>query len=249
MQLAFRFWLHTAVWTGLILALLLAISLATGMGSEAFRTLPVWLGLALTLAPFPAGIGVAQSVFPEGRLSVRNGVTVAAAAGAVAVALFLVGNFVAPRFITPSEAGDPAAMTLGQLHSAAKEAVAQARSVAAPTAEDWYQANRLSWHFVRRTDGAVLPIMFGLLGLLVGYWSTRTPRREWQQAQQWAMGLFLLMSTYLAGENSYELIVVRAAGPVFFAGDMVLIVPGVLLIGLGWATVVETTKEDVGRRT
>ena len=33
-----------AVWTGIILALLLAISLATGMGTEAFRTLPVWLG-------------------------------------------------------------------------------------------------------------------------------------------------------------------------------------------------------------
>jgi len=245
MHLALRFWLHTTVWTGLILALLLAISLATGMGSDAFRTLPVWLGLALTLAPFPAGIAVTKLVFPAGRLSLPNGFTVAAAAGAVAVALFLVGNFVAPRFVTPSEPGDPSAMTLGRLHTAAKEASAVALTVAAPTAGDWYQANRLAWHFVRRTDGAVLPIMFGLLGLLVGYWSTRTARREWQQAQQWAMGLFLLMSTYLAGENSYELIVVRAAGPVYFAGDLVLIVPAILLIGLGWATVVETA----GRRT
>lgn len=241
MHLALRFWLHTTVWTGLILALLLAISLATGMGSEAFRALPVWLGLALTLAPFPAGIAVTKSVFPAGRLSLPNGFTVAAAAGAVAVALFLVGNFVAPRFVTASEAGDPATMTLGRLHTATKETSAVALTAPAPTAEDWYQANRLAWHFVRRTDGAVLPIMFGLLGLLVGYWSTRTPRREWQQAQQWAMGLFLLMSTYLAGENSYELIVVRAAGPVYFAGDFVLIVPGILLIGLGWATVVATT--------
>ncbi len=244
MRLVLRFWLHTAVWTGLILAILLAISLATGMGSESFRKLPIWLGLALTLAPFPAGIAVTKLVFPAGRLSVRNGFTVVAAAGLVAVALFLVGNFVAPRFVTSSEAGDPAAMTLGQLHAAAKEAAVESSNVVTPTAGDWYQANRLAWHFVRRTDGAVLPMMFGLLGLLVGYWSTRTPRREWQQAQQWAMGLFLLMSTYLAGENSYELIVVRAAGPVDFAGDFVLIVPSILIIGLGWATVVETA----GRR-
>jgi hypothetical protein len=244
MHLALRFWLHTAVWTGLILALLLAISLATGMGTESFRTLPIWLGLALTLAPFPAGIAASKLVFPADRLSLRNGFTVAAAAAVVAVVLFLVGNFVAPRFVTASEVGDPSAMTLGQLHTAAKEAAAESGRVATPTAGDWYQTNRLAWHFVRRTDGAVLPIMFGLLGLLVGYWSTRTRRREWQQAQQWAMGLFLLMSTYLAGENSYELIVVRAAGPVYFAGDFVLIVPSLLLIGLGWATVVETA----GRR-
>ena len=60
MHLALRFWLHTAVWTGLILVLLLIISLATGMGSESFSKLPIWLGLALTLAPFPAGIALTK---------------------------------------------------------------------------------------------------------------------------------------------------------------------------------------------
>ncbi len=241
MPLILRFWLLTAVWTGLILALLLAISLATGMGMDAFRQLPVWLGLALTLAPFPAGIGVARQVFPEDRLHIMKGLELGLAASAVALAMFLVGNFVAPRFVTPSDPGDPNAMTLTELHRSAKAAVAVAEAVDRPTAVDWQEANRLVWHFVRRTDGAVLPVLFGLLGALAGFWSGKVPRRELQQAQQWALGLFLLMSTYLAGENSYELIVMRAAGPVFFAGDFVLIVPAILLIGLGWATVVETT--------
>ncbi len=58
-----------------------------------------------------------------------------------------------------------------------------------------------------------------------------------RQLQHWSIGLFLIMSTYLAGENSYELIVLRAAGPVAFTGDFVLIVPTLLLMGLGWPAV------------
>jgi hypothetical protein len=50
------------------------------------------------------------------------------------------------------------------------------------------------------------------------------------------MGLFLLVSTYLAGENSYEMIVLRSAGPVYFAGDFVLVVPLLLLRGIGGPT-------------
>lgn len=78
--------------------------------------------------------------------------------------------------------------------------------------------------------------MFASIGMLAGLWAGWTRRRELVHAQYWAMGLFLVMSTYLAGENSYELIALQAAGPAFFAGFFVLIVPSILLIGLGWAT-------------
>ena len=95
---------------------------------------------------------------------------------------------------------------------------------------------------MRRTDGVALPFLFALIGTLTGFWACRLVSPQLVQLQLWAMGLFLLMSTYLAGENSYELIVMRSAGPVYFAGDFVLIVPMILLIGLGWPTLIVAWK-------
>jgi hypothetical protein len=112
--------------------------------------------------------------------------------------------------------------------------------------ERWLEANRLVWSYIRRTDGTLLPFLFGLIGVLTGFWSTWVRRREVQQAQAWALGLFLLMSTYLAGENGYELIVLRAAGPVFFAGDLVLVVPTLLLMGLAWPTALTLWRRHTG---
>lgn len=55
------------------------------------------------------------------------------------------------------------------------------------------------------------------------------------------------MSTYLAGENSFELIALQAAGPAFFAAWLVLIVPGALTIGLGWPTAMAVLTKPGGR--
>jgi hypothetical protein len=66
---------------------------------------------------------------------------------------------------------------------------------------------------------------------------------EMRQAQYWAMGLFLVIATYFAGENGYEMVVLRAVGPAAFAADFRLIVPGVLVIGLGWPTILSLWKQ------
>ncbi|MEE9133666.1 MAG: hypothetical protein V3U13_08900 [Gemmatimonadota bacterium] len=247
MRLALKFWGRLAIWTGILLLILLAVSLVFGGSvAEVFAHLPVWAGLALALAAFPAGIAVSSETFPEGQLVLRRVVEVALAAAAVSLLMLTLGNLVAPiasRSLASDRASatvaEPATMTLGQLHREAKEAVALARDAAGEEAiKRWRRANQLAWHFVRRTDGTMLPFLFGLIGVLVGFWSRWFPRREIQQLQQWALGLFLLVSTYLAGENSYELIVMRAVGPVFFAADLVLVVPSLLLLGMGWPTFV-----------
>ncbi len=103
---------------------------------------------------------------------------------------------------------------------------------------------------MRRTDGAALPMLLGLVGLLAGFWSSGSQRHELRHAQLWGMGLFLVLATYLVGENSYELIVLRAAGPIYFAGDLVLVVPALLAIGMGWPTVMtlwRRQQESEGR--
>lgn len=91
-----------------------------------------------------------------------------------------------------------------------------------------------------------MPLLLGLVGLLTGFWARGFERRELRQAQFWAMGFFLVLATYLVGENSYELIVLRAAGPVYFAGDVVLVVPALLAVGMGWPTVVTLWRREKG---
>lgn len=91
-----------------------------------------------------------------------------------------------------------------------------------------------------------MPLLLGLVGLLTGFWARGFERRELRQAQFWAMGFFLVLATYLVGENSYELIVLRAAGPVYFAGDLVLVVPALLAVGMGWPTVVTLWRREKG---
>ena len=70
---------------------------------------------------------------------------------------------------------------------------------------------------------------------------------------QWGIAAFLLVSTYFAGENGYEMILTHIGGPAEFVGDLVLIVPGTLIIGLGFATVARLVsqakvEERSGRR-
>lgn len=256
MRLLLRFWLAVGVWTALLLSLLLAVSFLSGQSArEVGGSLVSWLGLALALAAYPAGVHASGEVFREGGGVMRRAVTVALAAASVSVLLLGPGNFVAPvaqRWLASvadvevAEA-EPAVMTLTELQAAAREAAEQARSAAAGAAtHDWLVANRLAWHYVRRTDGTALPFLLGIVGLLTGFWASGFERRELRQAQFWGVGLFLVMATYLVGENSYELIVLRSAGPVYFAGDLVLVVPALLALGMGWPTVVTLWQREKG---
>ncbi|MFQ5890585.1 MAG: hypothetical protein ACE5JR_11105 [Gemmatimonadota bacterium] len=249
MRLALRFWAHLALWAGILLMILTAISLFTGQpGATVLAQLAAWSGLALALAAFPAGVAISSEALPKGRRVARRAAAAAAAAASVSLLIFVLGNWVGPaaqqwlagRPGPAVEVADAARMSLGELSSEVDAAVARARAAGSgPEAvRSWQAANRLGWHLIMRTDGALLPLLLGLIGVLTGFWSRWFPRPELRHAQLWAMGLFLVMSTYLVGENSYELIVLRSAGPMFFAGDLVLVVPALLLVGLGWPTLV-----------
>ena len=247
MRLALRFWKYLLLWTGILLVLLLAVTTVAGSGPrEVLVGLPVWLGLALALAAYPAGVAVADDTLPAGRLDIRRIVSVGLAAAAVSVLMLTLGNVAGPRLARAlavhgpaTGVTEPAYLTYTELKAAARAAVeaAEARP-GPPTAEGWREANTLAWYFIRRTDGTALPLLFAMVGVLCGLWAGRTRRRDLRRTQLWAMGLFLVMSTYLAGENSFELIAARTAGPAFFASDFVLVVPCLLIIGIGWPTVV-----------
>lgn len=254
MRLALEYWGRLAIWTGVLLVILVAITLIAGQGfAEVLAHLPGWAGLALALAAFPVGISVAPETFPDGRLVPRRVMELVLAAASVSVLMLTLGNVVGPaasRALSSESAMGQMApashMSLGQLAREAKAAAERAEaSTAVEAVRQWQIANGLGYHFVRRTDGTLLPVLFGLIGVLAGFWSRRTPRWQIQQAQQWALGLFLLMSTYLAGENGYEMIAMRIAGPAYFAGDLVLVVPSILLLGLAWPTAMTLLGERV----
>ena len=113
----------------------------------------------------------------------------------------------------------------------------------------WLEANILGWHYHRRLAAVLQPPLFMLIGLLLGFWGRRILTLGLGRGLYWAVGLFLVVSTYLAGENSYELVVLRAAGPVFFAGFFVLIIPPVLAAGLAIPTAVVLWWGETGAAT
>ena len=250
MRLAFRFWAQLGLWTGVLLAILIIVSLLMGgTWASTIARLPVWGGLALVLAAYPGGIAVSRQVLSRERFQFRSLVEVSIAALAVCVLTFLLAGYVGPvvvRWVDPqaATAGDPATMVLGELRREMIAAVELAQQAMDTEARElWLDANKLSWHYFSRTDSSLLPLLFGWIGLMAGYWARMLPRMEMRQAQYWAMGLFLVIATYFAGENGYEMVVLRAVGPAAFAADFRLIVPGVLVIGLGWPTILSLWKQ------
>ncbi len=242
MSLIPKFLAKLAIWTGLLLLAFMALS-ALGGWAEAFAHLPAWAGRALGLAAFPAGLAVAKDVLPDGSVSWSRLGTMLGLTVGLSVTTFVLANWVGPvaqRSIT-QDAGadwaDASTMSYGTLRHEVVAAIDIAKQQPeVNTIEHWLPANALLWQHDMRTLGSVLPFLFGWIGVLVGFWTRLTPRADLRQAQQWALGLFLVMSTYLAGENSYELIVLRAGGPVFFAGLFVLFIPTMLMFSLGWPT-------------
>jgi hypothetical protein len=229
------FIVHLVGWTAALVAAQVAAALAGG--EPVLRHLPAWGGLALVLAAYPAGISIAGSGLVGNRRSLpRLGLLLA---GVGTAALLLVG-WVGPGL--GSLAGledDLHGVDLGALYERARTALRAAGGAEGPhTIERWVEANRLAWHLVSRVAGALLAPLMAALGVLVGYWSGRTRRRELRLLQQWIIGLCLIVTTYLAGENSFELIVLRAAGPVYAVAWLRLVAPAVLLCGLSWTALV-----------
>jgi hypothetical protein len=254
MRLATRFWVHIAMWTGILFALLIVISLLSGQGgATVMSSLPGWGALALILSAFPAGLAVTSDAIPEGGPERRALLELAFSAVAVSVLALVLAGFVGPAASRWLDRDDPAAtglaaasqMSLGELRANMRVAVAEARAdEVTPANVRWRRANDLAWSYYSRTDGSlVLPVLFASLGVLMGFWSRLIPRSDVRQALHWAMGLFLVATTYLMGENSYELIVLQSAGYVDFAADFRLVIPAMLTAGMGWPTVLTLWKQ------
>ena len=264
MKVILRFWMYAGIWAIALYVLLVGVTVVMGQPfGDVVTNLPVWGGLALVLAAFPAGVTVSGDVLGSvhevdkvGDGWWRPPLLLTVGAAGIAAVFFVMAGYLGPA-VARSMAGEagalaivePTHLSLGELRQALIAATDEAERSGASTIENWLPANRLAWHYFTRTDSSVLPIFFALIGVLVGFWSRLTPRRQLQQAQQWAMGLFLLVTTYFAGENGYEMVILRAAGPAAFAADFRLLIPPTLVMALGWPTLlVLWTRHRIGTR-
>ena len=245
MRLLLSFWRAMVVWTGIVAIILFGITALTGSGEGLLVSAPVWIGMAFMLAAYPAGISAADLAIPDRSFSVSRMAAFVALAVSASLAAFVLANWIAPALLPPSPPGglpDPASMTLGEMHEELRLLGERAQGGPA-TAENWLPFNHIAYHLVRRTDGMLLPALFAWVGLLTGYWSSRIDRTELARLAEWGVGAFLLIATYFAGENGYEMILMRVGGPAEFVGNLVLIVPGTLIIGLGLATVADLLSD------
>jgi len=236
--MASTFIVHLAGWAGALVAAQIALGAAGG--GPVLSHIPVWAGFALVLAAYPAGIAISAEALGPGRPSFGSLLRFAALLAGLGVAMLLVLGWIGPGLaVSGTPEGDLHRLDLGTLYRRARAALRAAElATGPPTVERWLEANQLAWSFVSRLAGAALAILMAALGVLVGYWSSRTPRADLRRLQQWIVGLCLVVTTYLAGENSYELILLHAAGPVYPIAWLRLVAPAVLLCGLSWATVV-----------
>jgi hypothetical protein len=262
MGTAWRFGITLAKWSAAFALLLLAERLLVSLvrtDTGGIGTVPHWLPFALAICAFPAGVAVADEVVPAdysfrpGRIA---GLTLAAvAAGALAFAL---AAELAPaalrmtrdeRLMTgPHERVE---MSLAELTREADRAMTEATAggigeAAAGGVLQWLRANELAWELRRRAGVALLVPMMAWLGALVAVWSRWTPRVEVRRVQQCAAALCLLVGIYGMAENSFEMIVLRMAGPAEFAGWLKLTVPACFLIGLAVPTAAKILERDWG---
>lgn len=230
MLAATRFLLFLLPWSVATLLLLSGPTLLSAGPTGFLAGLKSWLPMAVTLAAYPAGLAAANAVWQPGEVSKR--LVAFALAGAIAsLALFVLINFVAP-------AGGTSLAELKQL----LQQTHQQATVGDATIDAWRPFNELAFQYTRRVDACLLPLILGGVGVCLGYWTSTPSRPHAARAAEWFLGAFLVVTTYFAGENGVELIIDQAAGPVTFVGDLVFIVPGALLAGLGVVVALELLR-------
>lgn len=241
MAMAIRFWIRTVGWALVLAAAFTLLSFLGGGGAAAGASFPGWLALGLALGAYPAGVSVSALVVGDDGLSPRRVATMAGAAVLVSVVFLVLAGFVGPALLGGAaergEIYESRAMNLMELRSAIAAEAAEvdpAGTLEPTTIQDWMPVNHLLWELWVRLSGAVLPFLFAWIGIAAAYWVGRTPEAALRLPQLLGLGLVLVVATYLANENSYEWIVVQAAGPVPFAGLFSLIVPSLLAVGLCW---------------
>ena len=233
-------------WT-LGLATFLAVAGRGGGGGSPWTGMsraPALACFAMILACFPAGLGVGARVLATPSSFIREGIKLTLASVTLMAVAFVVIQYVAPIALAngriPGEGStiEPRELTLPELREHGRRVVRTAESGPDSDLVAWLAANTFAFEHERRLAHSSLPFFLTWVGALAGYWAARIRHRQFRVAQLLTMGLFIVVSMYLGGENGYELVAMRMAGPAYFAAWFIVFVPALLGLGLGWPTLV-----------
>lgn len=219
------------------------LRLATGTTAPGsfFADLTGFGAAMLALASLAGGVAAARHWMDAGTAKPRQFLGLALAAASLGAGAYGIVDQLAPRFaaathsVESPEAIEPASLTSTELRLRTASAVQRAQSAEAQeAAEAWQEVNRLVFeHDLRIVQSLLVPVM-ALLGLLAGA-ATERVGLAWRAPALWGLAGFLAFSMFMSGENGYEMIVLRSAGPMEFAAWLQGIVPGCVLIGLVFA--------------
>ncbi|HUF27862.1 MAG TPA: hypothetical protein VMM18_12880 [Gemmatimonadaceae bacterium] len=229
MNVTRRFLVAELAWAAGIFLLMLPVSLLDADPGSAERVAR-WLARAIALAAFPAGITIAPLVLASDRWW-HPLLHLLAAAGAVALAVFVLDAFVAPL------AGERA-RTLPQL-------------AAAMNAADggWESRNDAAWRFYVTLLAPLNALLFAAIGVQVGIWARQALPVPLRRALYWAVGIGLLVSGYAVFDTTYEAIVIRTAADTSFAAFYTVLIPASLCAGLGLPTLALLRRAGIAGNT
>jgi hypothetical protein len=254
MELIKRYFFRLAAWSVGLFALLFLSSLGGGaetpwsVGARA----PALATFAMILACFPAGLSVGADVLRSPGTFLRDGTRLTLTSVTLIAVAFMLVQYVGPSALAAgrsdaAERIELREMTLPALRDYGRGVVAAAERGPDSNLSAWHAANAFAFEHERRLAHASLPFFLTWVGALAGYWARRIRNRQIRLAQLLLMAAFILVSMYMGGENGYELVAARMAGPAYFAAWFIVFVPAALGLGLGWPTMVSVfTDPEAG---
>lgn len=228
MKIFWRFLLAELIWAAGIFALVLPLTILSS-GPLSTTELMRWLGHAVRLAMFPAGIAVAGNMTAEPR---RLRPWLGALAGAVVVAAYL---FLLHAVAIPAVGNEP------MLPQLVRDMTAAANS--------WETRNHAAWMFLAGLLTPVQALLLAAIGVQVGIWTPHAVAPPLRRLLYWIIGIGLAVSGYSVWDSTYETIVLHTSWFVGFAAFYTLLVPAGIAAGLALPTLAVLRGATIEGRT
>ena len=221
-----RFLVAELVWASAIFLLIMPITIASSDPLTAEQYIR-WLGRALVLAAFPAGIAVGKEARSDPRpwRPVLGGLV---AASAVALLLLAVIAVLLPVV------GDSLSLPL----------LADRMSA---DSQSWETRNDAAWDLYGTLFVPVHTLLMAAIGMQVGVWASYALPAVLHRLLYWLVGLGLMLSGYSVSDTTYEVVVLHTAADVGFSAFYTLLLPAGICAGLALPTLAYLRGAEINR--
>lgn len=219
-----RFLVVTLAWTVVIFLPMVVLELLSD--PIALAQYSRWLGRALSLAAFPAGIAASRSVVPPGR-PWRVVLETAAAALVVALAVFVLMAWL------PAILGD-------ESRSLSRLALTMRTS-----GGSWEALNDASWRYYEALLSPLQALLYAGIGFQLGIWGPAAVTPALSRLLYWGVGLGLVIVSFGVADTTYETIILRTPADVRFAAMYSFLLPAGIAAGLALPTLAELRRPEV----